>query len=93
MTAERSTPSVPPFENREELPVAGARLRQENKLLYAELARLPSRQAAEAFGRVREGLAEFPIEECLAHDSGPILWPGTAHQGTICRRCGVFLPC
>ena len=65
----------------------------ENKLLYAEMARLPNRQAAEAFGRVREGLADIPTEECIAHDSGPILWPGTAHQGTICRRCGVFLPC
>jgi hypothetical protein len=31
------------------------RLQRENKLLYAEMARLPNRQAAEAFGRVREG--------------------------------------
>lgn len=69
------------------------RLRQENKLLYAELARLPSRQAAEAFGRVREGLMDFPTEECLAHDTGEMLWPGTAHQGVICRRCKEFLPC
>jgi hypothetical protein len=65
----------------------------ENKLLYAEMARLPNRQAAEAFGRVREGLADIEVEECIAHDSGPILWPGTAHQGTVCRRCGAWLPC
>ncbi len=70
-----------------------AYLAAENKHLYAEIARLPSKQAAEAFGRVREALADFPVEECIAHDSGPILWPETAHQGTICRRCGSWLPC
>lgn len=69
------------------------RLREENKLLYAELARLPNRQASEAFGRVREGLADFPDECSGAHDTGEMLWPGTAHQGVVCRRCKVFLPC
>ena len=71
-----------------------ARLRAENKLLYAEMARLPNSLAGPAFGRVREGLAHFPPDECSgAHDSGEILWPGTAHQGTVCRRCKVWLPC
>lgn len=77
-----STPSYSP-----------SRLAAENKLLYAEIARLPNREAAAAFGRLREGLAELPVEECVAHDSGPILWPETAHQGTVCRRCGAWLPC
>lgn len=70
-----------------------ARLRQENKLLYAELARLPNKQAAEAFGRVREGLVDYPDECVGAHDTGEMLWPETAHQGVVCRRCKRFLPC
>lgn len=35
---------------------------RENKLLYAELARLPTKQAAEAFGRVRAALSELEEE-------------------------------
>lgn len=33
-------------------------------------------------------------EECRgAHDTGEMLWPGTAYQGVVCRNCKRFLPC
>ena len=32
--------------------------------------------------------------ECSSgHLTGEMLWPGTAHQGVKCQRCGEFLPC
>lgn len=42
------------------------------------------------------GLYPIPVwpPECIgAHDTGPMLFAGTAHQGVVCRRCKRFLPC
>jgi hypothetical protein len=41
-----------------------------------------------------EWLRERTRDKCSSgHDTGEMLWPGTAHQGVKCKRCGEFLPC
>ena len=57
----RLVPSDPPQEDDygfyEEVPIEEVlEMILQNKLLYAEIARLPIKQAAEAFGRVNVGL-------------------------------------
>lgn len=51
-------------------------------------------EALRALDEILERAALEDWAECAgAHETSEMLWPGTAHQGVVCRRCKVFLPC
>ena len=55
----------------------------------------PDFQPMPALTALRDALdgGDVPSTCAGGHDTSEILWPGTAHQGVVCRRCKVFLPC